>query len=397
MTTAFSESFAAEWPRVVGATLRSFGSLDLAEDSAQEAFARAAETLARGERIDNIGAWATTTARRIAIDSLRRDAVLQARLPTLADHDPGHEDALDDRLGLIFIACNPALSAEQQVALALRIVCGVSTADIAEFFGVPEATIAARLTRAKKAIARSQGRFDLPDVDERRSRLDAALTTIYGVYTLGHTAPHGNELTDGRLGVFALDLARAVVTDFGRDTEALGLLALIELAEARRPARTTAAGMPLTLAEVDRSAWGRNRISRGLSLAAMALPGGGRFALQAGIAGLHSSALRWEDTDWPTIVTLYYGLIRVWPAPVVRIGMMVARSHLNSVELERVASELALLPQDRRVSAARADVEERRGNVDAAIAAVKRARDGETNDAMNRFWDRTESRLRRQP
>ena len=403
MTSAFPASltatFTAEWPRVVGATLRSFGNLDLAEECAQEAFTRAAEAIARGEPIDNIGAWATTTARRIAIDSLRRDSVLEAKLPLLVDDhhetdDPEDASGVDDRLGLVFVACDPILSPEQRVALALRIVCGVPTADIADFFGVPEPTLAARLTRAKKAISRSGERFEWPEGAARAARLDAVLTTIYGVYTLGHTANTGDELSDARLGALALELARSVVTEFGGDTEALGLLALIELGEARRPARTRNDGMPLTLAEVDRSAWGRQRITRGLELAARALPGGGRFALQAGIAGLHSSAPSWQETDWPTIVTLYHGLLRVWPAPVVKLGLLVARSHLGPEELARVAAELAAMPTDRRVAAALADIEERRGEVDAALAALRLARDGETNAAILRYYDRAEQRLR---
>jgi predicted RNA polymerase sigma factor len=160
------------------------------------------------------------------------------------------------------------------------------------------------------------------------------------------------------------------MAEFDTETEALGLLALIELGESRRPGRTSADGIPLTLAEVDRSAWGRQRMSRGLALATRALPGGGRFALQAGISGLHSSAPRWEDTDWNAIVTLYFGLERVWPAPVVRVGALVARSHLGPAELDRAVAELRSMPRDRRVSAALADLEERRGDIPAAIVGA---------------------------
>ncbi|MCU1413947.1 MAG: putative polymerase, sigma-24 subunit, subfamily [Microbacteriaceae bacterium] len=389
--TSFDDAFATEWPRVVGAILRAFGSLDLAEESAQEAFARAAELTAGGTRIDNLGAWATTAARRIAIDSLRRDAALAAKLPLLVEDQ--QDDETDDRLGLVFIACDPVLSTEQQVALALRIVCGVPTADIAAFFGIQEPTIAARLTRAKRAIERSGHRFEWLEGDARISRLEAVLTTIYGVYTLGHTANTGDELTDARLGSIAHALAESVVGEFGRDTEALGLLALIELGESRRPGRTSPDGIPLTLAEVDRSAWGRQRMSRGLVLAARALPGGGRFALQAGISGLHSSAARWEDTDWNAINTLYYGLLRVWPAPVVKLGALVARSHLGPLELDRATAELRALPRDRRVSAALADLEERRGDIPAALAAAREALDGESNGALVRFYERMLTRL----
>ncbi|HAM25774.1 MAG TPA: RNA polymerase subunit sigma-24 [Microbacteriaceae bacterium] len=406
---SLEESFAEEWPRVVGATLRAFGNLDLAEESAQEAFARAAERLAGGESIDNIGAWATTAARRIAVDVLRRERVLHSKLPLLIESDSEegadadqerNEPEIDDRLGLIFVACDPLLSPEQQIALALRIVCGVPTADIAAFFGSQEATVAARLTRAKRAIARSGERFAWPDAHDRAARLDQALTTTYGVYTLGHTAAAGDALMDERLARLALTLARSIAAEYPNDTEALGLLALIELGEARGVARTTADGMPLTLAEVDRSAWGRRRIRHGLDLAARALPGGGRFALQAGIAGLHSSAPSWEETDWGAIATLYHGLNRVWPAPIVRLGGIIARSHLGDRELDRAAEELRALrgtgsPEfGRTVSAAIADVEERRGRVDEALAALADAANGERNQAVLRYYGRAATRLR---
>jgi RNA polymerase sigma-70 factor (ECF subfamily) len=408
MASDFSATFAEEWPRVVGATLRAFGSIDLAEESAQEAFARAAERIAAGERIDNIGSWATTVARRIAVDSLRHDAVVRSALPALAneravlehdDHADPEDADTDDRLGLIFIACDPVLSAEQQIALALRIVCGVPTADIADFFGAQEATVAARLTRARKAIAQSGREFRWPDRDDRERRRDQVLTTIYGVYTLGHTAPAGSDLIDARLAALAQTLARAVASEYPDDTEILGLLALIVLHEARVPARTTPDGMPLNLAEVDRSAWGKRRIVEGLDLAARALPGGGRFALQAGIAGLHCSAARWQDTDWAAIATLYHGLKRVWPAPVVMLGSIVAESHRGPAQLERAADDLrrlrdSALPDFRRsVSAALADVEERRGRPDDARLALSDAMDGERNVALLRYYERTAARL----
>jgi RNA polymerase sigma-70 factor (ECF subfamily) len=423
MVSDFSASFAEEWPRVVGATLRAFGSIDLAEDCAQEAFVRAAERIAAGERIANVGAWATTVARRIAIDSLRHDAVVRSTLPALADergvvdriNDEGRSERedrqadvaagatsnpdTDDRLGLIFIACDPVLSAEQQIALALRIVCGVPTADIADFFGAQEATVAARLTRARKAIAQSGREFHWPDRDDRERRRDQVLTTIYGVYTLGHTAPAGNDLIDARLAGLAKTLARAVASEYPDDTEILGLLALIVLHEARSPARTTPDGMPLSLAEVDRSAWGKRRIMEGLDLAARALPGGGRFALQAGIAGLHSSAPRWQDTDWAAIATLYHGLKRVWPAPVVMLGSIVAESHRGPSQLDRAADELrrlrdGALPEfRRRVSAALADVEERRDRPEDARAALADAMDGERNAALLRYYERAATRF----
>jgi len=403
MNSALETAFAEEWPRVVGAILRAYGSVDVAEESTQEAFARAADRIAAGEELRNIGAWVTTTARHIAVDLLRREAVLQHKLPLFAEPEAQEDSAeeIDDRLGLIYVACDPLLSPEQQVALALRIVCGVPTADIADFFGTSGATIAARLTRAKQAIARSGERFSWPGTEDRAERLGAALTTIYGVYTLGHTAVAGSDLIDSRLSGLAILLARSIVAEYPGDTEALGLLALIELGEARGAARTTLDGMPLTLAEVDRSVWGRRRIRRGLELAALALPGGGRFALQAGIAGLHSSAATWAETDWGAISTLYHGLSRVWPAPVVILGGIIARSHLGPSELDRAAVELRRLSGrasaefDRRVFAALADVEERRGEEGLASEALAAASLGEKNEALLRYYARVSERLAR--
>ncbi|MBC7762978.1 MAG: sigma-70 family RNA polymerase sigma factor [Candidatus Saccharibacteria bacterium] len=403
MNSALETAFAEEWPRVVGAILRAYGSVDVAEESTQEAFARAADRIAAGEELRNIGAWVTTTARHIAVDLLRREAVLQHKLPLFAEPAAQEDSAeeIDDRLGLIYVACDPLLSAEQQVALALRIVCGVPTADIADFFGTSGATIAARLTRAKQAIARSGERFSWQGTEDRAERLGAALTTIYGVYTLGHTAVAGSDLIDSRLSGLAILLARSIVAEYPGDTEALGLLALTELGEARGAARTTLDGMPLTLAEVDRSVWGRRRIRRGLELAALALPGGGRFALQAGIAGLHSSAATWAETDWGAISTLYHGLSRVWPAPVVILGGIIARSHLGPSELDRAAVELRRLSGrasaefNRRVFAALADVEERRGEEGLASEALAAASLGEKNEALLRYYARVSERLAR--
>lgn len=410
LATRVREEFAREWPRVVGATLRAFGDLELAEDSAQEAFLRATERLAAGESIDNLGAWATTAARRIAIDALRRDTAFRSKLPLLVPDDAvvsdpasgGAGDAGDqdsDRLSLIFVACHPILSAEQQVALALRMVCGIPTADIADFFELSEATIAARLTRARKAIQAAAVPFAWPSENDRAARIGHVLTTVYGIYTLGHTAPRGAALTDARLTELARNLANSLAEERPSDTEVLGLRALILLGEARQPARVGVDGVPMTLAEVDRSAWGQQRIREGLSLAAKALPGGGRFALQAGIAGLHCSAPRWEDTDWAAIATLYSGLLRVWPAPVVRLGSVIAHSHRGGRELDNAAQALTGMLDGatgdfrRRVSAARADVEERRGNTASAREAIADALDGERNAALVSYFRRADARL----
>ena len=416
LAASFREEFVREWPRVVGATLRAFGDLELAEDSAQEAFLRAHERLTAGEAISNLGAWATTSARRIAIDSLRRDTVLRSKLPLLLPDEAtdsdfsaaamtangAAEDVATARLDLIYVACHPVLSEEQQIALALRIVCGIPTVDIADFFGLPESTVAARLTRARKAMSRAGVPFEWPSVHDRMQRVSHVLTTVYGIYTLGHTAPRGRALIDSRLTELALSLADSLVTEYPNDSEILGLKALIVLGEARQPTRIGADGIPVTLAEADRSAWGQRRIREGLALAAAALPGGGRFALQAGIAGIHSAAPSWDQTDWASIATLYHGLKRVWPAPIVQLGSIVAQSHRGPAELDRAVDELHKLcdaagPEfRRRISAAIADVEERRGNLSAAREAVAEAMGGEPNEALVSYFLRTDARLAEQ-
>ncbi|MEO6942220.1 MAG: sigma-70 family RNA polymerase sigma factor [Terrimesophilobacter sp.] len=405
LAPSFRQVFAMEWPRVVGAILRSFGDLELAEDSAQEAFLRVHARLVAGDTINNLGAWVTTSARRIAIDALRRDRVLRTKLPMLAgDAESDSVEAEGDtdaelRLRLIVVACNPVLSEEQQIALALRIVCGIPTTDIADFFETPEATIAARLTRARKAISKAGVPFQWPTGADRADRLNHVLTTIFGIYTLGHTAPRGSTLVDLRLIDLAVTLSDSMVSEYPNESEVLGLKALILLGEGRRPARIMPDGVPVALANADRSAWGHRRIREGLELAAKALPGGGRFALQAGIAGIHSSARTWEDTDWASIATLYHGLKRVWPAPVVQLGSIVADSHRGHAELDRAARELVSMRQSagaefrRRVSAAIADVEERRGNLAAARSAIADAATGERNTALVDYFTRSDARL----
>ncbi len=411
MAADLATAFAEEWPRVVSAVLRATGDLDLAEDSAQEAFVRLADRLARGEEVRNPGAWATTVARHLAVDELRRRQILRRKLPLLLDDQPGDPflgmeslRGIDHRLELIFVACDPVLSDEQQIALALRIVCGVPTADIATFFGLPEATVAARITRAKKAIGTAGVQFRLLDdadgeADVKVARLEQVLTTVYGVYTLGHSAPTGDSVLDGRLVALAVELARSMAREFPEDTEVVGLLAVIELGEARSPGRVGSDGVPLSIRDVDRSAWGRRRVNAGLDLAARALPGGGRFALQAGIAGLHTSAARWQDTDWHSIATLYDGLLRVWPAPVVTLGSIIANSHLDGQDLSAsIAAALSLLDGAnagfrRRVMAAVAELYERSGDADAA-ASTFAAADGEPNAAVRRYADGEVARLR---
>ena len=302
-------AFRTEWPRILATLIRYTGSVELAEDAVQEAFARALASRDRALLI-NPGAWMTTVAKRIAIDSVRRDAALRRRLPLLADDEAiaprgpllADAPADDDRLGLLFLACSPELTPETRLALALRFVCGVSTEAIAAALLVEHATMSARLTRAKKRIESDGIRFSTPDAEERAERLDDVLSTVYVLYTTGHAAPSGSPLGGGASAgpsatTTAIELARALRRLLPDDREVAGLLSLLLLTEARASTRLTEGGDLVTLENADRRRWDIPRIQEGLDLAVIALPGGGRFALQAGIAGLHAEAPSWSGTD----------------------------------------------------------------------------------------------------
>lgn len=367
--------FREEWSRVLANLIRFTGDLGLAEECAQEAFAKAAETGL--EDAMNPGAWITTVAKRIAIDRMRREATLARKLPLLAAEVdvPEEPDAIDDdRLRLTFVACHPHLAEESQIALALRLVCGVTTPGIAALFLVPEATMAARITRAKKRIASSEARFELPTLAELGDRIDAVRTTIYLLYTALHEAPTDSATASGVTAEAAISMAAQLALLFPDDSETAGLHALLLLTEARQPGRVSSYGQALALDEADRTLWNGNLIERGLEEAARALPGGERFALQSGISGLHSAAASWESTPWPEIVSLYDRLLAVWPAPSARLGALIARSYAAGPEAALAdLDELADTVPMRQVAATRGDLLRRLGRHTEAIAAFEAA------------------------
>ena len=404
-----SEAFRTEWPKILATLIRFTGSVELAEDSVQEAFARAVESRDRALLI-NPAAWMTTVAKRIAIDSVRRDAALRRRLPLLADDEasPGPSSvdspADDDRLGLLFLACSPELAPETRLALALRFVCGVSTEAIADALLVEHATMSARLTRAKKRIESDGIRFSTPDATERAARLDDVLSTVYVLYTTGHAAPAGSLLggwTPGNAGVAggfsatatAIELARALRRLLPDDREVAGLLALLLLTEARASTRLTEAGQLVTLEDADRRRWDVARIQEGLDLAVVALPGGGRFALQAGIAGLHAEAPSWSGTDWTAIGALYDRLLTIWPSPAAALARIVARSY-GSTGPQAALAELDGLAPDlhgavgRQAVAVRADLLRRIGRTAESRAAYEKAAAEERHPPTRDFFGR---------
>jgi RNA polymerase sigma-70 factor (ECF subfamily) len=394
---AVDDAHRREWAFVLAATARVASDLDLAEEAVQDAYAAALGAWARTGIPRNPGAWLTTAAKRKALDALRRERTFQSKLPLLVEpeliemEDPHAETVPDDRLRLIFVCCHPALSREAQVALTLRLVCGVTTADIAQAFLVPEPTMAARLTRAKQKISAARIAYRVPDADELPARLDAVLTVIHLLYTTGHTAPSGDRLVRADLVDRALDLARMLRTLMPREREVGGLLALLLVTHARRATRTDDDGQLLLISDQDRSAWDRDAIEEGHELILEALPGGapGRFALQAAIAALHAKAESWAATDWPQILTLYDELLRAWPSPVVALNRAIALAMVRGPDV--ALAEIEELERDGRLAgyrylpATKAELLRRLDRDAEAAASYRAALDLADNEAQRAF------------
>ncbi|MFC4139158.1 MULTISPECIES: RNA polymerase sigma factor [unclassified Microbacterium] len=337
MSDRIEDAFRADAGRILGAVAAYTGDLQLAEDAVQDAFLRAIAQERAGVVLANPSAWITTAARRAAVDTIRRQRTAAKALPVLAaDTATVTADAADfaftgdERLELILTVCHPELAEETRLALALRFACGIATHDVAAMLLVSEPTMAARLTRAKKRLRDSSIRFAMSDAAQAHARLPDALSVISLLYTTGYAAPTTG---DGRrLCADAVELARDARRIAGDDSEANGLLALLLLTEARHPSRVDPAGELVALAEADRRLWDRALIAEGEALATVALNGGtGRFALQAGISGLHAIAPDWDATDWPAIARLYDGLVAQWPSPSARLARIVARGYADGI------------------------------------------------------------------
>jgi RNA polymerase sigma-70 factor, ECF subfamily len=341
---------------VLAATARVTRDLDTAEEAVQDAYVQALRTWARDGIPARRGAWLTTVARRNAINVMRRRRTFETRLPLLLEREdtempqPENDEIPDDRLRLIFICCHPALAREAQVALTLRLVCGVATRDIASAFLVAEATMAARLTRAKQKIAAARIPYAMPPAGQLPERVDAVLTVIHLLYATGHTAHSGEELVRDELTDRALDLARMLRVLLPEDHEAAGLLALLLVHHARRATRTGADGRLLRLEDQDRSRWDRELIAESDRLLVAALRAGppGRFTLQAAIAAVHAQALTYAETDWPQVLTLYDELLRVWASPVVALNRAVAVAMVDGPEA--ALREVEALERDGRLA-----------------------------------------------
>ena len=360
---ALADAHRREWAFVLAATVRVAGDLDVAEECAQEAYVDAMTAWARSGVPDRPGAWLTTTARRRAVDRLRREVTLRRKLPLLvepveadasgspsgsdADGDgaDGEEAVPDDRLRLVFTCCHPALEPAARIALTLRLVCGVATPDVARAFLVPEATMAARITRAKKKIAQARIPYRTPGAAELPERLDSVLSTVHLLFSAGHTAPTGEALVRDDLCERALDLARTLVRLLPGEREAHGLLGLLLLLHARAPPGSTPAGGSCCSSSRTGSRWDSAPILDGLRHTILGLRGRpGRFALQGAIAGAHATAPAFDLTDWPRIVHLYDLLLEVEPSPVVELNRAAAVAFADGpapalVVVERLADD----------------------------------------------------------
>jgi len=381
-----AEAHRREWGFVLAATVRVTRDIDAAEECVQDAYARALSSWRQSGVPAKPGAWLTTVARRRAIDLMRRRATEKRAMPALAGKalpvepvDGGPDAVPDDRLRLIFTCCHPALSTEAQVALTLRLLCGVTTSEVARAFLVTEATMAARITRAKKKIAGAGIPFRVPPPAQLAARTDAVLTVVHLLFTTGHTAPAGEDLVRRDLVERALDLARMLRALLPQDPDVAGLLALLLLTDARRPARTTGNGQLVLLADQDRSAWDQGEIAEGTGLLreSLARRPPGRFALMAAVAAVHAESPTWEATDWAEIVGLYDVLMKIWPSPVVALNRAVAIGFADGpvaglAQLDTLTAEPQLASYSYAASA-RADLLRRLGRFSEARLSYEEA------------------------
>jgi RNA polymerase sigma-70 factor (ECF subfamily) len=351
VAAAVAEAHRREWAFVLAATVRITRDIDLAEECVQDSYAQALATWADRGVPAKPGAWLTTVARRRALDLLRREVTLRRALPLLVDDEPAGAAGgpfPDDRLRLIFTCCHPSLATEAQVALTLRLLCGLSTAEVARAFLLAEPTMAARITRAKKKIATARIPYRMPSVADLPERTEAVLAVVHLLFTTGHTAPAGADLIRRDLVERALDLARMLRALLPDDADVAALLALILLTDARRETRIAADGRLLLLAEQDRTRWDAAQIAEGIDLVEEALRRRprSRHTLQAAIAAVHARAGSWPDTDWGRVVDLYGTLAEVWPSPVVALNRAAALGFARGPEAGLAALEpLSAEPQ----------------------------------------------------
>jgi len=396
-------------PQVLGAVVRRYGHFDTAEDATQEALLAAAMQWPTGGIPDNPRGWLITVASRRLTDLLRSEQARQRRedgvarwtlpeqrLAPAADQ-PAAES--DDTLILLFMCCHPALSPASQIALTLRAVGGLTTAEIARAFLVPEATMTRRISRAKQRIKESGVPFAMPPGGERGQRLGAVLHVLYLVFNEGYTSTSGPSLHRGELSAEAIRLARMVNRLLPGDAEVAGLLALMLLTDARRPARAGPDGGLVPMAEQDRSLWDASRIAEGVALITEALPRGptGPYQLQAAIAAVHDEAPSAETTDWPQIVALYELLRQTSDNPVVAlnhtVAVAMARGPHEGLDLLGKLEADERIADDHRLHAVRAHLLEMAGDRAGARDAYEAAARRTTNLPQRRYLHGRAARL----
>src|SRR5258708_88783 len=399
----FEKLHREESGRILATLIRLLGDFDLAEEMLQEAYAVALQRWPSERTPANPRAWLITTARRKAIDRLRREQRFERKSEEIAkmaeiavqpQSDLEEEMLIDDRLRLIFTCCHPSLPLEARVALTLRTVCGITTEEISRAFLTPVATMAQRLVRAKGKIREAGIPYRVPSQEELRDRLDGVLLVVYLIFNEGYLASTGDALIRRELCAEAIRLGRVLRALMPAQAEALALLGLMLLHDSRRDARVSAEGELVLLEEQDRSLWHAEQIREGTEFVETALRRGaaGMYAVQASIAALHANAKTAKETDWAQIAALYEVLLRARASPVIEVNRAVAVAMARSVEegltlLDEIDAreqleEFHLLP------AARADLLRRLGRRAEAAEAFRRALTLSTNDIERRFLRR---------
>ena len=393
MSADIGEIFRREHGRAVAVLTRQLGDIALAEEAVQDAFATALEHWPRNGTPPAPAGWIITTARNRAIDRLRREASRDARHEAamqMLEPDENDHDVNDDHLRLIFTCCHPAIALESQIALTLRLLCGMSTAEIARAFLISETTLAQRLSRAKSKIRAAGIPYRVPDAEDLPERLRSVLAVVYLVFNEGYSASAGDELLRPALIEDALRLGRLLHELLPRDGEVAGLLALMLLIDARRAARLDDSGAVVRLAEQDRSRWDRARIAEGQALLRECLARNrpGPYQLQAAINAVHADARDAGSTDWVQILALYDQLMALTPNAVIALNRAVVIAEVHGPEQAlRLVEELDL-PGYPWLHAVKADLLRRIGQRDAAAqsyqAAIRHCTNGREREYLER-------------